>query len=412
MKIVALSFSVISMLVVAQPDQRAFRLGIENMPQEMIVWLRPQRVGLITNQTGRDQRGKRTVDILLERTVNVVSLFAPEHGFQGTVAASHDVHDGIDTATGIPVISLYSKATGKLLSVDMVQNIDVLIFDIQDSGMRHYTYIATLLHVIRAAAAHKKPLVVLDRPNPLGRVVEGPLVDQHLSSFISVASIPLRHGMTVGELANYFNTSLCDGAASVHVVPMHGYTGAPTVAGACSMKLSPNIQSLASCHGYSFLGLLGEIRPFDVGIGTPLAFQCIMLPKELKVSISYWRTLQRVLEKYGITSEPYTYWNTCMKRKREMVGLRITIKDVTKVSTCQLLAAIVHSARNAGITISFADSFDKSIGSSQIRFCLQGTVSWSDVMRIVHTQTQDFHTQARTSFIYTPTPRVIEHALK
>src|SRR5207249_6044556 len=142
--------------------------------------------------------------------------------------------------------------------------LDCLVFDIQDSGMRHYTYISTLLNTMKIAAEYKKPYIVLDRPNPLGGMMQGPLVQPDLISFISIAPIPLRHGMTIGELAHYFNGHILEKSAILHVIPMHDYNRMNGFAGTFLHQLSPNLLSLQSCYGYSFLGLLGEVEPFDV----------------------------------------------------------------------------------------------------------------------------------------------------
>ncbi|MES2181763.1 MAG: exo-beta-N-acetylmuramidase NamZ domain-containing protein, partial [Pseudomonadota bacterium] len=134
------------------------------------------------------------------------------------------------------------------------------MFDIQDSGMRHYTYISTLYHAMKVAAQYNKQMVIFDRPNPLGARMEGPVVTQQLKSFISIAQVPLRHGMTVGELAWYFNKYELEKPAELHVVRMHGYDRrARFVAqNELAQPLSPGLRTEQACYGYSFLGLLGE----------------------------------------------------------------------------------------------------------------------------------------------------------
>ena len=194
-------------------------------------------------------------------------IFAPEHGFDGKSHAAQEIKDGRDVKTKIPVMSLYGKGTGKKVDPEMIKNIDAFFFDIQDSGMRHYTYISTLFTILKAAEEEKKKVIVFDRPNPLGKAMEGPLVESSLISFISIASIPLRHGMTLGELAEYFNQHVLEKQAALTVVPMKNYDRTVGIEH-LHAPLSPNIASKESCHGYSFLGLLGEVKPFDVGVGT------------------------------------------------------------------------------------------------------------------------------------------------
>lgn len=379
-----------------------FKLGVENISQPMISWLTDRRVGLITNQTGRTQKGRQTVDILRDHGIAVQALLVPEHGINGTVLAERDVHDAMDPTRSLPIISLYGNGTGKHFSDEATKNIDAFVFDIQDSGMRHYTYISTLFYAIEACVRHSKSLVVLDRPNPLGRVVEGPLVDAHLKSFIAVAPIPLRHGMTVGELAHYFNGSCFNKKASINVVPMVGYQDKKQHLKKCALNLSPNIQTLDACYGYSFLGLLGEIRPFDVGIATQWAFQCIMLPKDLKVSSTFWSTLRLSLAKQSIASTDFTYYS--IRKKKQMVGLRIAINNIHAISTCTLLADIITNARNYGIPLSFSKAFDTAIGSNLARPSFENPKAWSCFMQSTTDAVKIFCKQAQDAYIYKPVP--------
>ena len=139
------------------------------------------------------------------------------------VEAEKEVEDSVHTNTNIPIVSLYGHGTGKKIVAHKINDLDVLIFDMQDSGMRHFTYISTLLHAMRAASQHNKHFVVCDRPNPLGLAMEGPLVDDGLKSFISIAAIPVRHGMTVGELATFFNTHELKTPLNLSVIKMSNY---------------------------------------------------------------------------------------------------------------------------------------------------------------------------------------------
>jgi len=399
--IMGIVMSILSEHMSADTSQPIFKLGIENITDEVLHQVRGRRVGLITNQTGRDQQGRRTVDVLRNKGVHIQTLFVPEHGMHGEVAAEHDVHDIVDTKTGIPIISLYGKGTGKPLSADTLKNIDVLMFDIQDSGMRHYTYIATLYHAIEAAAQHARPLIVLDRPNPLGGVMEGPLVDPALRSFISIAPIPLRHGMTVGELARYF-TTLIKTPARLHVVPMIGYRRTHGLARTCVPTLSPNIQSHASCYGYSFLGLLGEVRPLDVGVGTPHAFQCITLAHDIQVPPTMWQTVREKLAHCGVHSAPHSYFNT--RKKKKYVGLKINITDVHELSSFAAFITIVRMLKQAGVALTFSKEFDKAVGSSHVRDFLMGQTP--NLAQLLATDLHRFCAQARSFYLYEPLPQV------
>lgn len=382
-----------------------FKLGIENIPQKMVAHYAKKKtpIALITNQTGKDQKGNRTLDILLKKGFNVTVIFAPEHGFEGKSEAAQEVKDGLDVKTNIPVMSLYGKGTGKKIAPEAIKHIDTFIFDVQDSGMRHYTYISTLLTVLKTAAAEHKKVIVFDRPNPLGKTMEGPLVEPALISFISIAPIPLRHGMTMGELADYFNTHLLETKAALTVVHMNGYDRTQGLQ--MHAPLSPNIASKESCHGYCFLGLLGEIKPFDVGVGTPQAFQLIALPAALPLPLSFWQELSECLRYCGISSTTHQYMH---ERKKELYhGLRLCMDNINQVNAFNAFLITVSSAKKAGIAIDFQREFDKAVGSSRVRSFFTGTLSYQDLVGDINKDLQLFFQKAQPLFRYAPHPELI-----
>ncbi len=169
---------------------------------QYLPYLKGKRVGMVVNPTSII--GNRpSVDSLLSRGVQIVKIFGPEHGFRGNASNGEKVNDEMDTKTGIPIVSLYGK--NKKPSPEQLADIDVLIFDIQDVGCRFYTYINTLDHVMEACAENNKELMILDRPNPNGYVVDGPILEDHLHSGIGMHKIPITHGMTLGEFAQMIN---------------------------------------------------------------------------------------------------------------------------------------------------------------------------------------------------------------
>lgn len=383
-----------------------FKFGIENISNQMVWNYLNQNisVGLVTNQTGKDQKGNRTVDVLLKKGFTVSAIFAPEHGLEGNAEAAQEIKDGKDVKTNIPVISLYGKGTGKKIDPEMIKNIDAFFFDIQDSGMRHYTYISTLFMVLQAAAQEGKRVVVFDRPNPLGKTMEGPLVDPTLISFISIASIPLRHGMTVGELAEYFNNHVLEKKAKLTVVPMHEYDRSYGLAD-LHAPLSPNIASKASCHGYCFLGLLGEVSPFDVAVGTPDAFQVIALPESLAIAQSTWQQLATQLKTYGINCSTYKFY--CERKKEMHSGLKLSMPNINQVNAFNAFLATVSTMKKAGVPIDFKPIFDKAAGSKQVRLFLMGIMSYQEMIKDINSDLQAFFQKAQTVFKYLPHPELI-----
>jgi uncharacterized protein YbbC (DUF1343 family) len=390
--------------------QSSFKLGVENIPTSLLQTICPDKkkeecvIGLITNQTGVDQKGKRTVEILADSGIAVKYIFAPEHGLNGTLA-ERDVHDSIDKKTKIPVLSLYGNGSGKMISAEHMNELDYLIFDIQDSGMRHYTYISTLLNTMKIAAEYKKPYIVLDRPNPLGGSMQGPLVQPDLISFISIASIPLRHGMTIGELAHYFNKNVLNTPVSLSVISMMGYDRNRGFMGTFHHQLSPNLQSLQSCYGYSFLGLLGEVEPFEVGVGTSMAFRCIALPVSLQIPQDVWRRLQTVFSSFGVKS--FLYHHTNPKNNRKSKGLRLEFSDISKLRSFELFIAILEFFKAEKISFSFSASFNKAVGTGDVQKLFAGDITKNEFWNCITQDLKKFSDTAQSCFLYQPVPAIL-----
>ncbi|MGH9726872.1 MAG: exo-beta-N-acetylmuramidase NamZ family protein, partial [Candidatus Acidiferrales bacterium] len=194
--------------------------GVDVLEAEKFAPLRGLRVGVITNQTGVDSQGRRTIDLLAHTPgVKLVAIFSPEHGIAGLADA--DVSNGTDAPTGLPIYSLYG-ATRRPTDA-MLEHLDALVFDIQDAGVRFYTFTTTMAYCMEAAAQHHIAFFVLDRPDPLGgQVIEGPMLDPGRTSFVGYFPMPVRYAMTLGELAEMFNAENKIGAA-LHVIPMKNW---------------------------------------------------------------------------------------------------------------------------------------------------------------------------------------------
>ncbi|MDO8952148.1 MAG: DUF1343 domain-containing protein, partial [Draconibacterium sp.] len=193
-------------------------------PEKYLHLIENKKVGLVVNHTSLVD-DIHLADFLLKEGIKVDKIFAPEHGFRGDASAGEEIKDGLDAKTGIPVLSLYGQT--KKPTVAHLKNIDVLIFDIQDVGCRFYTYISTLHLVIEACAENNISLIVLDRPNPNGDYVAGPVLKPGFESFVGMDPIPVVHGCTVGELAKMINGEKWHKAAKrcdLHVIPVQNYT--------------------------------------------------------------------------------------------------------------------------------------------------------------------------------------------
>ncbi len=250
--------------------------GIDVLQAEEFRPLRGLAIGLVTNHTGVTREGKSTIDILYHAPeVKLVRLFSPEHGIRGEVDAS--VTDGKDDATGLPIVSLYGQRR-KPRAEDLA-GIDALVFDIQDVGARFYTYITTLGLVLEAAAESKKQVFVLDRPNPIGGLaVAGPVRDDEFASFIAYHALPVRHGMTIGELALLYNGERKLGAR-LSVVRCRGWKRGDLYdrSGLVWINPSPNMRSLTEALLYPGVGLL-EATNIATGRGTDTPFERLGAP--------------------------------------------------------------------------------------------------------------------------------------
>jgi uncharacterized protein YbbC (DUF1343 family)/CubicO group peptidase (beta-lactamase class C family) len=253
--------------------------GVDVLQRDNFKQLAGLRVGLVTNHTGRDRRGRQTIDVLREAppsaNVQLVALFAPEHGIRG--ALDDKVSDATDEKTGLPIYSLYGDS--RRPRAEHLKNVQALVFDIQDVGVRFYTYISTLGYVMEEAAKAGIPVYVLDRPNPIGGLdVEGPVADADKLTFVSYHTIPVRHGMTVGELARLFNEQRKIGC-DLRVVQMENWRRAMWLdaTGQVWVNPSPNMRSLTEATLYPGVGLL-ETTNISVGRGTDTPFELLGAP--------------------------------------------------------------------------------------------------------------------------------------
>jgi uncharacterized protein YbbC (DUF1343 family) len=299
--------------------------GIDVLEARHFAALRGKRVGVITNQTGVDATGRRTIDVLAKAEgVKLIAIFSPEHG----IAASADalVANATDPATGLPIYSLYG---GTRRPTDaMLQGIDVLVFDIQDVGVRFYTYVTTMAYCMEAAAKHHITFIVFDRPNPLGgEIIEGPMLDADKLSFVGYFPMPVRYAMTLGELAQMFNAENKIGA-DLHVFElrdwrrseMYWMTGLPWI------PPSPNLPALANLVPYPGIEIL-QAGGVSVGRGTDSAFLEFgapwIKPEELLAELKR-RSIARVTfeaKTFTPKTGPYT------GEKCDGVGLTVTDRD-------------------------------------------------------------------------------------
>jgi len=297
--------------------------GIDVLARDNFKQLAGLRIGLVTNQTGRDRSGRSTIDVLYKApNVKLVALFSPEHGIRGL--ADEKVSDSKDEQTGLPIYSLYGET--RRPQPEQLKDLDALVFDIQDIGTRFYTYMSTLGYVMEEAPKAKLPVFVLDRPNPIGGLeVEGPLADADKLSMIAYHRIPVRHGMTIGELAKLFNEERklgCD----LRVIEMAGWRRAMWLdeTNLLWVNPSPNMRSLNEATLYPGIGLL-ETTNVSVGRGTDTPFEVVGAPWIDGQQLASYLNSQRIA---GLRFVPLRFTpTTSVFKGEECSGVNIIVTD-------------------------------------------------------------------------------------
>lgn len=311
--------------------------------------LQGKRVGMVVNQTSVIGQ-THLVDSLLSRGVQIKTIFAPEHGFRGDADAGAHVKDAKDIKTGLPIISLYGKNKKPL--PEQLQNLDILVFDIQDVGTRFYTYISTMHYVMEACAENNKQLLILDRPNPNGHYVDGPVLEPSLKSFVGMHPIPIVHGLTVGELAKMINGEKWlegERQCKVTIIPAANYTH--STAYTLPIKPSPNLPNAQAITLYPSLCLF-EGTNVSVGRGTPFPFQVIGSP--------YYKHTQ-----YSFTPKSMPGAGDPPYKGQECYGLNLTDTELAQPFT---LAFLLNFYKNSTSQDKFFNSFfEKLAGTTKLR---------------------------------------------
>jgi uncharacterized protein YbbC (DUF1343 family) len=322
------------------------KTGIEVLAECDFDLLKGKRVGLVTNPTGVDRHLRSTIDILNEH-VDLTALFGPEHGVRGDFSAGDHVEDRVDERTGIPVFSLYGKS--RKPDPASLEEVDVIVYDIQDIGVRSYTFISTMGLVMEAAAESGKEVVILDRPNPLGgNRVEGPLVEEGFYSFVSQYSIPYIYGLTCGELALMLNGErMLGGGVScrLEVVPMEGWNRGMTFdqTGLQWVPTSPHIPYGATSFFYPATGIIGELNPNMIGIGYTLPFQTLVTEQ---VDAGRLSDSLNALGLQGLIFRPIYLKPYYMARKGEALqGVQIHLTDPAKAVLTEIQFLFLQEAR-------------------------------------------------------------------
>lgn len=361
------------------------KLGVDVLFEERTDLIKGKRIGLITNQTGVNSNLVSTIDLLYQYPdCQLLALFAPEHGIRGDVYAGIKVADNIDPKTGVKIYSLYG--TTKKPTKEMLQDIDVLIYDIQDIGCRSYTYIYTMSYAMEAAKENNIKFVVLDRPNPLGgELVDGNILDPKFASGIGRYPIAYVYGMTPGELAMFFNKEFninCD----LEVVKMKGWNRKMKFwdTGLLWVPTSPHIPHAHTAFYYPLTGIIGELKTVNIGVGYTQPFELVAAP---------WIDNEKLANELnskklpGVVFRPATYQPKYHNFvNQQCYGVQVYITDYSKVKPVEvavhIMEALIKLFPEKNIFENTpVDMFDKACGTDEIRLALKNGETATNIIK-------------------------------
>jgi len=364
------------------PLKENIKTGADNY-EAYLPLLKDKKIGIVTNQTGILTNKTHLVDFLLEKKINLQKIFAPEHGFRGTADAGELIKDGKDTKTGLPIISLYGN--NKKPKPEQLIGIDVMVFDLQDVGARFYTYISSLHYVMEACAENNILLIVLDRPNPNGSIVDGPILEKEFTSFVGMHPIPVLHGMTIGEYAKMINGEkwLKNGIqCKLEITPCLNYKR--DVFYSLLTKPSPNLPNDQAINLYASLCFF-EGTNVSVGRGTETQFQVYGSPFLPKSEFSF-----TPMPNFG-AKEP-TYKNQICHGE--------DLTKIEKVKQLELKWLIKAYQATSDKSKFFNDFFTKLAGTKKLQQQIEAGISENDIRNSWKKGIQDFKTMRKSYLIY------------
>ena len=408
MKTIKGFFLSILLISTASISAATVQTGIEVLRADGFKLLEGKRVGLTTNPTGVDSNLKSTIDILWEaENVNLVALYGPEHGVRGNVHAGDVVDNEVDKKTGLKMYSLYGKT--KKPNKEMMDEIDVMVYDIQDNGCRSYTYISTMGMLMEACIEHGKELIVLDRPNPLGgEKIEGCLVEDGYISFVSQFKIPYLYGQTPGELALYLNATDYENKCKLTVVEMKGWERDMTwdETGLEWIVASPHVPHGQSAVFYPVTGIFGEFGYISIGVGYTLPFEVMGAPW---ISADTLAEAMNALELPGLEFRPIYYKPYYSTFQGELCqGVQIHILDYEKARLSEVQFLVVQELMRLWPEKDWFQlcnqkrfgMFDKVCGTNKIREMFGKRYQWEDIREYWYKDVEAYREASSKYYLY------------
>lgn len=387
------------------PSGSGVRPGVETLLADSVHLVRGRRVGLVANNASVDHAGVGSVDRLLAAKVRLTALFSPEHGFRGAAPPGAAVATTTDSATGLPIYSLYGRTVAP--TPEMLQNVDVLLVDLQDVGARYFTYISTTIEVMRAAGAAGIPVVILDRPNPIAGAVQGNVLDTSFTSFVGRLAVPMRHGLTLGELARIAQQDLAINV-DLRVVPVSGWHRAMAFAATALPYVppSPNLRSVEALEHYPGICLF-EGTNLSAGRGTDAPFMQIGAP---------WLDSDDVLKRLdrsaraGVIFEPVSFTPSNPGDGKfadtRVEGIRLHLRDHNAYDPIRTAMGLLRAIRSAhpGQFAWIGPHFDRLVGQRGLRAAIDQGKSLDELTQDWAAQRAQYRQRVAGLLIYGPLP--------
>ncbi|MBY0486916.1 MAG: DUF1343 domain-containing protein [Flavobacteriaceae bacterium] len=362
--------------------QNPIKTGADNYAGYLTL-LKDKKIGVVSNQTGILSNKTHLVDFLIEKNISVQKIFAPEHGFRGTADAGEHIVDGKDIKTGLPIISLYGD--NKKPKAEQLAGIDILVFDLQDVGARFYTYISSLHYIMEACAENNIELIVLDRPNPNGNIVDGPLLEKEFTSFVGMHPIPTLHGMTIGEYAKMINGEkwLKNGIqCKLKVIPCLNYNHEMSYS--LPVKPSPNLPNDQAINLYASICLF-EGTNVSSGRGTEKQFQIYGSP---------------YLPKSDFSFTPIPNFGAKDPMHKNLICYGADLSSIPKVTQLELKWLIKAYNTTSDKSKFFTPFFTKLAGTKKLQQQIEAGVSEKDIRKSWEKDLNDFKQMRKKYLIY------------
>ena len=376
-------------------SNRQTLLGLENLitHQNEFKWIKNLNLALISNRLNKkNMDGKRNIELLLKAGFKIKKVFITTQTQNNKQAINQEATLIIDKKNKIPILRWNINTS--LIDKNHLADIDAIIIDTVSTGLTHDTATTSIIKTLQTAKQNNKKVIVLDTPNPLGTCMEG------------CGEIPLRSGMTPGELAIYLNRNSLKKTVNLSVIPMVNWKRDRPFTGLTNRNSLHLFSSLNSCYGYSFLSLLKEIQPLTVETNKQDMFQALLLPQTQDLSSWEIEYLKKTCHNLGLTCRSYTYWNEINQKQFKGIKIRVK-KDINRFSAFNSFITLIRFLKNRkNIKLCYSEKLNTMLGSTDIKAFFQDLISFDDLKNKIDFNLAKFYSKSKNCFLYKPFPKI------